>query len=966
MSRALVWGERAFATLEERAPDCALQLKAASAQVQTAAAQVFAGSDFVVDSLVRDATLLPELLARAPQGLAGALALPTVTATGDSIAAEGTFMDSLRRWRRAELTRIAWRDLAGWAQLPETLLDLSNAADAAIRAAQEFAWHNLVARYGAPSVVTPVAQRLIVVAMGKLGGQELNFSSDVDLIFLFDSHGETTGTRPLAHEEFFLKLGQLLIRYLDAPTSEGRAYRVDMRLRPFGASGPLVASTAAFEDYLERQGRDWERYAWVKARAVTGEALYTEVFRSCVQPFVYRRYLDFGVFDALRDMKASIEREVERRDLKDNIKLGPGGIREIEFIVQSMQLIRAGSEPRLQSSSLLQILPRLAGARLLPAVVTAELAAAYDFLRRLENRLQMLHDQQTHSLPTDTLVQARIAAAMNCGSWDELAVGLEAHRRRVATHFEALVQGDGQRRIRRAPPAVLFEIADMRVDVADTPAVLSARLIALGMNGAADAASAAQLLHDLQNSALLRRMDEPGRQRLNALVGQLLAEVAPLPDVLAVLRRLLRVIEAIGTRSAYFALLRENTVARRRLIDLAKHGDFLTAQIAALPLLLDELIDNRLYEQLPTRQQLSAELAERLDAVELGDEERLVEQLRHFQRAALFRIAVADLSGRLPLMAVSDRLTEVAELIVEQALKISWDYVTTQYGTPMCGVGADRRTVNICAVGYGKLGGMELSYSSDLDMVFLHDSTGELQDTEGARSVDNQMFFVRFVQRLVHTLTMHSAAGRLYEVDMRLRPSGKGGLLITSIDAFEHYQQHEAWTWEHQALLHARAISGPPELLQRFAAMRERVLRQYVRRETLRDEVRRMRERMRGELSAARLGEFDLKQDPGGIADIEFLAQYWALRWASDYPPVAWFADTIRELESVASAALVPQTTVDMLTKTYRRYRESSHHRAIAGLTAVVPESEFIAERAAVTAIWQQTMSVGNAGIMEP
>jgi glutamate-ammonia-ligase adenylyltransferase len=934
---------QAFATLEERAPAAAAGLKNAPPEFLLAAHRVLAASDFVGDALARDEQLLPALRMQAGQHCAAPLPLPAATD-------EAEFMATLRRWRRAELARIAWRDLAGWASLPDTLLQLSNAADLAIQAAEAFAWRQLCERHGPPESPDPEAQRLVVIAMGKLGGQELNFSSDIDLIFLFGAQGETRGPQPLAHEEFFLRLGQRLIRYLDAPTAEGRAYRVDMRLRPFGASGPLVASTAAFEDYLERHGRDWERYAWIKARAVTGAGLYAAAFRASVQPFVYRRYLDFGVFESLREMKALIEREVERRDLQDNIKLGPGGIREIEFIVQSLQLIRGGSERRLQSASLLHTLPRLAGARLLPAAVTAELAEAYEFLRRLENRLQMYGDQQTHALPTDPNARARIAAAMNCAGWDELAAALALQRQRVAGHFAALVQSDGSARAPAVPLTALLEGEGAR------PA-LQARLAQLGLPDE-ESAAAAQLLQDLQGSAFMRRLDEPGRRRLHALLAQLLAEVAPLPDALAVLRRLLRVLEAIGTRSTYFALLLEHAIARRRLIELSRHGDFLTAQIAAWPLLLDELIDERLFEQLPGRAELAAELAARLAAVEPGDEEQLVAQLRSFQRAALFRVAVADLGRALPLMLVSDRLTEIAELIVEQTLKLSWDFVTAQYGTPMCGSGSERRAVRICAVGYGKLGGIELGYSSDLDLVFLHDSAGERQDTEGARCVDNQVFFVRFVQRMVHTLTMHSAAGRLYEVDMRLRPSGKGGMLITSIEAFEEYQQREAWTWEHQALLHARAVCGDAGLQERFTALRARVLEQCVRRDTLREEVRQMRERMRTELSAARPGEVDLKQDRGGIADIEFLAQYWALRWAGQYPPVAWYPDTIRELESVASADLVPQTTVDVLTGAYRKYRERIHHRAIAGLDAVVSATEFVEERAAVGAIWQRTMEV--------
>ena len=915
--------QQALARLAERAPELAALLNLAPARLGKSAARVLDGSDFVADALLRDERLLPLLLERAPQDLAGPLPLAAFL---HGASDEAAFMSALRRWRHAEHVRIAWRDLAGWARLPETLVDLSTAADGALRSAHDFALATLAARHGAPLDAAQRAQPLLIVAMGKLGGQELNFSSDIDLVFLYAAHGDTTGARPIAGEEFYIRLGQMLIRTLDAATVDGRAWRVDMRLRPFGASGPLVASVTAFEDYLESHGRDWERYAWVKARAVTGVEAYDEVFRSAVQPFVYRRYLDFGVFESLREMKALISREVERRELNDNIKLGYGGIREIEFIVQSMQLVRGGSERRLQSASLLQTLPRLAGAKLLPEQIVGELSAAYEFLRRLENRLQMYGDQQTHRLPAEPLAQQRLARAMDCGSWDELATALEAHRRRVSAAFEAVVQGDGQGAAARSAPAL--------------------------------PGPAAQLLQDLQTSALMRRLDETGRRRLEALLAVLVAQLAPMPDSLELLRRLLRIIEAIGARSTYFALLLENSAARTRLVELTRHGDFLPAQIAAYPLLLDELIDERLLQQLPTRAQLAAELQQLLSEVDAGDEERLVQQLRHFQRAALFRIAVADLGGRQALMQVSDRLTELAELIVEAALLIAWRFVTQQYGTPECGTGSARRAVRICAVGYGKLGGMELGYSSDLDLVFLHDSIGAEQQTVGARSVDNQVFFVRFVQRLVHLLTMHSAAGRLYEVDMRLRPSGKGGMLITSIEAFEEYQRSEAWTWEHQALLHARSMAGDVQLRERFEELRLRVLQQCVRRDTLRADVARMRLRMRSELSAGAPGQFDLKQDPGGIADIEFLAQYWTLLWAGQYPPLAWFADTIRELESLSSAALVPQATIDVLTAAYRAYRECSHHRSIAGLPAVVELAQFPSERAAVTAIWNAVMQV--------
>ncbi len=857
----------------------------------------------------------------------------------------------LRRWRRREFVRIAWRDLAGWADLRETLAELTAFADAAIGAALAHARRALTARYGEPRSGAGAVQPLLVIGMGKLGGAELNFSSDVDLVLLFPEHGDTDGVRGISNEEFFTRLGQAMVRLLETATAEGFVLRVDLRLRPFGDSGPLVSSFAAFEDYLPRHGRDWERYAYVKARPVTAAARYAEVEAAAIRPFVYRRYLDYGVFESLREMKALIEREVERRELADHVKLGPGGIREIEFIVQALQLTRGGRDRRLQTPSLFTALARIGEARLLPAQAVSELTAAYVYLRRLENRLQMLNDRQVHRLPAEALPRERIALAMGAGDWGQFMASLDAERARVSEHFRLVVFGGS-----RAEPGAL------RIDLGrfwDSQAETAALAEALAGAGFADSAEAARLLLELRASALVRRLDEPGRKRLQALLPALLAEVARAAPAqqLPVLRRVLAIIEATGKRSAYFALLQENGAARARLVEVCRHGDFLAQQIAAYPLLLDELIDERLLTQRPTRAGFAAELDERLEQLREDDPEQQVEALRQFQRAALFRVAVADLTGVLPLMQVSDRLTDIAELIVESAMRFGWRQITAQFGTPACRDGAGVREVRICAVGYGKLGGMELGYSSDLDLVFLHDSCGEQQETRGAaKPIDNQLFFVRLAQRIVHLLTMHSAAGRLYEVDVRLRPSGKGGLLVTNIEAFAEYQCQDAWTWEHQALLHARAVAGSPELRARFEAVRLEVLGQHVRRASLREEVRSMRERMRRELSKGDAARFDIKQDPGGIADIEFLAQYWALRWARDYPPVALYSDTIRQLESVASANLVPQATVDALTGAYRAYRARTHHLSLEGVPPIVPAGEFAAARAAVTAVWDATM----------
>ncbi len=918
----------------------------AAADITATLPRVLAASGFLAESFTRRPQLLTALLARGD--LTRRLAPGELAARAPALSAavaEGEAQSVLRRWRRHELVRIAWRDLAGWADLGETLADLTAFADTAIRTALGYARHGLVARYGEPRSVHGEVQPLVVIGMGKLGGGELNFSSDVDLVLLFPEHGETDGGRGIANEEFFTRLVQALVRLLEAPTAEGFVLRVDLRLRPFGDSGPVVASFASFEDYLPRHGRDWERYAYIKARAITGAERYAEIEASAVRPFVYRRYLDYGVFESLREMKALIAREVERRELADDVKLGPGGIREIEFIVQALQLTRGGRDRGLQTPALRVALARLGETRILPAEAVAELEEAYVYLRRLENRLQMLGDAQVHALPLEPAARASLTLAMGARDWPALLAELGRHRERVRGHFREVILG-----------GTTEQEAAVRIDLGrfwDTRAETAALAESLEHAGFVESAEAARLLLELRASSLVRKLDEPGRRRLQALLPVLLADVAKSAAQLPVLRRILAIIEATGKRSAYFALLRENAAARARLVELVGHGEFLAAQIAAQPLLLDELIDARLMSQLPTRASLAAELMQRLGQLHGEDPEHQVEALRHFQSAALFRVAVADLTGAMPLMQVSDRLTDIAELIIERALELAWQQITAQFGVPTCG---DGRPVNICAVGYGKLGGMELGYSSDLDLVFLHDSHGERQQTSGARPIDNQLFFVRLAQRIVHLLTMHSAAGRLYEVDVRLRPSGKGGLLVTNIEAFAEYQRREAWTWEHQALLHARSVAGSPQLRAEFERVRLEVLCHHVRRAGLRGEVRAMRERMRRELSKGDGERFDIKQDPGGTADIEFLAQYWALAWADRYPAVAMFADTIRQLESVASAALVPQAAVDLLTGAYRAYRATAHHLALAGQPALVSAQEFRAARADVTRIWDAAM----------
>jgi [glutamine synthetase] adenylyltransferase / [glutamine synthetase]-adenylyl-L-tyrosine phosphorylase len=923
----------------------------AAAAIARSLPLVWACSDFAAEACARDSRLLPWLAGpgRLEDGatrdwLEADLAADVAPGLDDA-----SFMDVLRRFRRRQLVRIAWRDLAGLADIEPVLRELSLLADVCIGAACDHAQRALRARYGVPRAQDGTELELLVLGMGKLGGGELNFSSDIDLVFLFPEHGETDGSRPLEHEEYFTRLGRRVAQLLGTVTAEGFVYRVDLRLRPFGDSGPQVVSFDAFEDYLQQHGRDWERYAYVKARPVHGGGRYSELQRNVLRPFVFRRYLDFRVFESLREMKSLISREVERRELRGNVKLGPGGIREIEFIVQAYQLIRGGSDPRLQTRSLLEALPMLEGQKLLPAATVAELRDSYRFLRRVENRLQERNDEQTHELPQDEIGRARLAFAMGLPGWTELEQDLLRHRERVSGHF---------RRVLFAPERPGADDDNARaLEMLLEPATDESRLKALSAAGLSEATAILEQLALLRESSYYRRLDEAGRRRLQTLLPRLLQAIAGGAAEAAALGRLLHVLERIGGRTVYLALLNENGAARSRLVELCAHSQFLTDQIAAFPLLLDELLDERLFDTAPARAEFERELRARMAGADAGDPERQVDLLRQFQRAAVFRVAVPDLTGRLPVMKVSDRLTDIAELIVAEALDLSWEQIVARHGPPQHGaLQSDLRGAGMVVIAYGKFGGIELGYGSDLDLVFLHDSAGEVQRTLGPAVIENSVFFLRLVQRLVHLLTVHSAAGRLYEVDTRLRPSGKGGLLVQSLDGFRDYQRAEAWTWEHQALLRARAVAGPPELRARFEAIRCDILRSGVRRETLREEVRKMRERMRAELSHPRPGEFDLKRDAGGITDIEFLAQYWTLRWCDRYPELVTYSDNIRQLESLASIDLVPQATVDTLTVTYRRYRQRIHHLSLDGAETIVPAEDFAVERRAVSEIWRQSM----------
>ena len=936
-----------LATLDAPFDDVAAVLQETGSEA--VAARVLAVSEFVRRALCGDPAGFAALIrdgemtrARHPGEIAAAVARAVEDVSPQELARR------LRRLRRREMARIAWRDLGGLATLDETLHELSDLADEAVIAAIRHAGAAMSERHG---VVRDAAGRpvsLIAMAMGKLGGRELNFSSDIDLIFVYPDAEESDGAKALSAPEYFGRMVRRVVALLGEVTADGFVFRVDIRLRPFGDSGPPVVSFSAMENYLLQHGRDWERYAYVKARPLSDEAgmaAWGELEETVLTPFVYRRYLDYGVFESLRSMKAMIRAEVERREMHANVKLGPGGIREIEFITQSWQLVRGGSDQALRCRELRAALTALAERRYLPAESVWQLLDAYRFLRRLENRLQEFRDRQTHDLPGDETDRTRLALVMDQPDWDSLAAEVERVRGVVGGHFEETVFRAGED-VRSERPALeaLWESAG-----SDS---LEERAAAAGF---AAAEAFARVLGRLHADIETRRLDEISRQRLDELMPPLLERLRGLEEPDVALHRLTGILGAVLRRSAYLALLLENRQALERLVELVSKSAYLATELAAHPLLMDELIDPRIADREPSAADLRVEYETRLSAVGAEDSEAAVDELARFQRAATFRVAVADFSGRLPIMKVSDRLTEIAEMVVASALSLAWKDLVARHGRPWCTVDGMRRRAGFAVVGYGKLGGIELGYGSDLDLVFVHDSAGEEQETDGAKCVDNTVFFGRLARRLVHFLTVQTVSGALYEVDTRLRPSGRSGLLVSSVAALERYQREDAWTWEHQALLRTRAVAGDARVRHAFEGLRVEILQSAVRRETLRDDVISMRERMWRQLSSSESDSFDIKRDPGGVGDIEFIVQYLVLAHAHRHRSLLHYTDNIRQLGVLATCGILEHTAALALQDIYRAYRRRLHHLALDNQDATVPAGEFAAEAGTVRRIWRQT-----------
>ncbi len=864
---------------------------------------------------------------------------------------------ALRRQRNLRLVHILWRELAGLASVEETLTALSQTADQLLRMAAHYAQSQMLDRFGIVRATDGEPVSMVILGMGKLGGQELNFSSDIDIIFCYSADGKSDGKKCLHAQEYFARLSRQVVQLIDETTADGFVFRADTRLRPFGESGAPVISFAALESYLLQHGRDWERYAYIKASVVGVQppaSVTDELFNNLLLPFVFRRYIDYGIFESLREMHAMVSAEVRRRDLANNIKLGPGGIREIEFIVQSFQLLRGGSKPQLQNPSLLSVLPLLVDGRGIDDTAAQALAAAYRFLRRLENFIQAMRDKQTHELPDNPIDRRRLCLAMGFDEWERLVDALDDHRLLVTRQFEAIAfrgtpreVDDGTRRDEddalRRKMSHLWEERSTKAEWQQ----------ALDDAGYREAARIAAILVAFQGAPATRKVDAKAADRLRAFMPRLLMLAKDRRSPATALERCLSVIEKVLRRSAYLALLNENRLAAERLVGLCERSAYIAGEIARFPLLLDELLDPGLLAGPISKAELRDELAGRLRGGDEHDSEARIEALVLFQRATMFRVAVADFNGELPIMKVSDSLTFLAEVVLEEALATAWSDLVDEHGAPSHVVDGEKQATGFGIIAYGKLGGLELSYGSDLDIVFLHDSKAAAQVTDGDKPLDNAVFFSRLVRRLVHNLTAYTNSGLLYEIDTRLRPSGRKGLLVTSTDAFERYQEENAWTWEHQALLRARPVAGSEKIGRAFERIRNHTLTHRVRLETLRDDVLEMRARMRKELDRSDAEHFDLKQGRGGIGDIEFLVQYLVLRKAGTHAALIEYTDNIRQLDGLVACGEVARADALDLQEIYRQYRLCQHHLVLNDESAIVAAGQFLQERERVMRAWE-------------
>lgn len=922
----------------------------ASANILAPMLRVFAGSRYVADQCAHSPELLRELITSGD--LVRAYADDTLWNKYHNLISNSAQMANLqqilRLIRHREMVRIAWRDLADWADIDEILSDISSLADLLIQCSLTPLQSWLSAVHGEPiDPKTGQPMELTVLGMGKLGAKELNFSSDIDLIFAYPEAGFTKGARSISHQEFFTKLGRQLIQALDEGTGQGRAFRVDVRLRPFGGDGPLVNNFDAMEHYYERHGREWERYALIKARVITGDSGHELLKR--LQPFIYRRYLDFGVIDSIRNMKRLIEQENTKKGLDQNVKLGLGGIREIEFFVQAHQLIQGGKNPELMSPPLKQAVRALVDLGFLGRETADRLIGSYNFLRRTENRLQMCHDQQTHLLPTTELEKLRLAFSMGYADWPEFNLQLSKERSFVQHLFAGLLEEPADEK--SAPSNPLINLWSETLDE-------SAATRLLENLGFEEPAVALSVLVSLGRGHHYRRASEAAHRRLSKLIPLLVTACAKGSNPDQLLPRLCNFLEVIINRSAYLVLLQQNQPTVELLVSLFGLSTWVSNWITLHPMLLDELLHPDTLYNPPREPEIKKQLARRLEKQGAGDLEQAMNDLREVHHGNLLRIASAALVNSLSVDQCSELLSGLAKQLLIKSVEVGVKQMEAKFGRPRPGENSQVRP-SLLLIAYGRLGSRELGFNSDLDLVFLYDNCSHCATTDGPTPIGNDTWFMRLAQRCIHVLTTTTTAGKLYEVDLRLRPGGNAGPAASTLNAFEQYLRTDAWTWEHQALVKARPILGDPPLCRRFEEIRTSILCLPRDKIPLQEEVVSMRKRIDANTNPSRQ-KFHLKQSRGGLIDIEFLSQYLVLFYGHNYPQITQLRATREIIGLAKTLKLIEQKQGEDLLSAHQIFSTLAQRATLRAQEPITTEKEAGVAASRVRKIWREILDHDN------
>ncbi|MEI8401046.1 MAG: bifunctional [glutamate--ammonia ligase]-adenylyl-L-tyrosine phosphorylase/[glutamate--ammonia-ligase] adenylyltransferase [Alcaligenaceae bacterium] len=850
----------------------------------------------------------------------------------------------LRALRKRTFFLLMVRDLAGLATLDEVVGTMTTLADRCIEQAYRTIMHDMIALHGRPKdALTGLPQEMLIIGMGKLGGAELNVSSDIDLVMLYNEEGETEGPRPLSYHEFYGRLTRRMMPVLSELDANGQVFRTDLRLRPDGDAGPLAWSLDAFEQYLFTQGREWERYAWLKARVIPARAFddsdsttQERQFESLRQPFVYRKYFDFSTLAALRTLRERIRLDLQRKSLTRpgletqlNIKLGEGGIREIEFVVQLVQLIKGGRMPALQQRGLLPALEAQTRAALIPNATAEQLAQAYHFMRRTEHALQYAEDEQTHQLPAQRERLGELARAMRL-SLSEFEQTLAKHRLFVAETFRDSFRiaglGDG------------YNEAERELQEKSAPTLsLEASILAFGEHSAALASRVDTFLEGHR----IRALSTSSRNRIDTLLPLALIAAQHTTQPLTAALRLLDLIETVAQRGAYLALLAEYPETMARIARMMTASPWAAQYVIQHPLVLDSLIAwSTLMEPLDIAR-VAAAMHEDLDACLLPDGSFDIEQqmnlMRDTQRQVSFQLLAQDLQGILTVERLADQLSALADTLLQEALVRVWPQVCLPDAAG-CEV-----EPQFAIIAYGRLGGKELGYSSDLDLVYLYDDPRD----------DAPELYAKLARRLTSWLSTMTSSGRLYDIDLRLRPDGDSGLLATSLESFKQYQQSHAWPWEHQALTRARFSAGNQRVGVSFEQIRHEILKRPRAPTPFAQQVRSMRDKMTaGHPNTTAL--FDLKHDHGGMVDLEFVTQYLILVHAGQHPELLKNLGNIALLQLAGNAGLIPIALAQRASDAYRNLRRRQHEVRLQGADkARVAHDELPAERLAVQELWK-------------